>query len=149
MTAAGTAAHHGTRAAGDGGSVTVELVVLSPLLILLALFVVGLGRLAEAELIVDDAAHQAARAASLARAPRSARAQATVAAQAVIDRHRASCVHLALSVDTSQLRPGGSVTTQVTCAVALSDLTGLGLPGHRLVTASFTSPVDIHRGIGS
>lgn len=136
-------------AVGDRGSVTVELVVLSPLLILLALLVVGLGRLAEAKLVVDDAAHQAARAASLARSPQVARVQAASAAQAILDRHRASCAHLALTVDTSHLRPGGFVTTQVTCSAALTDLTGLGLPGHRLVTASFTSSVDAHRGAGS
>ncbi len=44
------------------GSVTVELVLLTPLLILVLLFVVALGRLAEARLQVNTAAGQAARA---------------------------------------------------------------------------------------
>jgi Flp pilus assembly protein TadG len=126
----------------------VELVVLAPLLILLALFVIGLGRLAEAKLIVDDAAHQAARAASLARTPEAARRQATSTAEAVLDGHRASCEALTVTVDTAQLHPGGLVTAQVTCQVALADLVGLGMPGQRPVSSMFTSPVDAHRGIG-
>jgi Flp pilus assembly protein TadG len=122
--------------------------VLAPLLILLALFVVGLGRLAEAKLIVDDAAHQAARAASLARTPQTAREQATSTAEAVLDTRRASCAVLTVTVDTGQLRPGGLVTARVTCQVAFADLVGLGLPGRRQISSSFTSSVDVHRGVG-
>ncbi|MDG4864414.1 TadE/TadG family type IV pilus assembly protein, partial [Streptomyces sp. T-3] len=61
----------------------MELVLLTPLLVLILLIVVGLGRLADARLRVNDAAHQAARSASLARtdaaAQTGARASATAA----------------------------------------------------------------------
>ena len=56
----------------ERGSATVELVILTPLLILLLLFVVALGRLAGARIDVDGVAAQAARAASIARSPQAA-----------------------------------------------------------------------------
>jgi Flp pilus assembly protein TadG len=54
----------------ETGGVTAELVLLTPLLILLLLLVVAFGRLAGARIEVDGAAAQAARAASIARDPR-------------------------------------------------------------------------------
>ena len=61
----------------ETGSVVAELVLLTPLLILVLLFVVALGRLAGARIDVDGAAAQAARAASIARDPATATAMAT------------------------------------------------------------------------
>ena len=66
----------------ESGSVTAELVLLTPLLILLLLFVVALGRLAGARLEVDGAAAQAARAASIAREPKQRHGHGAT------DRHR-------------------------------------------------------------
>lgn len=48
----------------DYGSATTELVLVTPLLILLALVAVAFGKLVGARLDADEAAHQAARAAS-------------------------------------------------------------------------------------
>lgn len=60
----------------ESGGVTVELVLLTPLLLLMLLFVVALGRTVSARLDVDGAAAQAARAASIARDPTTATAVA-------------------------------------------------------------------------
>lgn len=54
------------------GSMTVELVLLAPLLLVLLLFLVLAGRVVEAHDQVDGAARDAARAASLARTPAAA-----------------------------------------------------------------------------
>ena len=51
----------------ERGSAAVELVLLTPLLVSLMLFVVALGRMASAEGTVDDAARDAARSAANAR----------------------------------------------------------------------------------
>ena len=65
----------GARAGAGGGlrdergAVATELVLLTPLLIVMLLFVVALGRLAGARINVDGAAAQAARAASIATTP--------------------------------------------------------------------------------
>ena len=68
----------------ETGSVVAELVLLTPLLILVLLFVVALGRLAGARIDVDGAAAQAARAASIARDPATATAMATQTATAAL-----------------------------------------------------------------
>jgi Flp pilus assembly protein TadG len=65
----------------DQGSAATELTIWTPLLILILLFVVSCGRLVQAQLRLSDAAHSAARAASLARDPASASRAATAAVQ--------------------------------------------------------------------
>ena len=129
----------------ESGSVTAELVLLTPLLILLLLFVVALGRLSGARLEVDGAAAQAARAASIARDPATAVAMATQTATAALGSDHVTCGQLTVSTDTAQFAPGGSVAVTVTCAVALSDLSGLRLPVTEQVSSTAASVVDTYR----
>lgn len=136
------------RRSGDElGSATAELVILTPLLILLLLFVVALGRLAGARIDVDGAAAQAARAASIARSPGAASAVAQQTASSALGAQHITCVHLAVSVDTANFTPGGSVAVTVTCGVDLADLTGLHLPGNEAVTSHFVAPLDRYRSV--
>ncbi|WP_433214689.1 TadE/TadG family type IV pilus assembly protein [Microtetraspora malaysiensis] len=72
----------------DKGSATAELVLLTPLLMLVALFAVATGRLVAARLEVNDAAHQAARAASIARTPSAADAAARSAVESALGANR-------------------------------------------------------------
>ena len=129
----------------ERGSVTAELVLLTPLLILLLLFVVALGRLSGARLDVDGAAAAAARAASIARDPTTATAMAQQTATAALGSDHVTCAQLTVNTDTSQFAPGGSVAVTVTCHVALSDLTGLRLPASESVTSTASSVVDTYR----
>lgn len=129
----------------ESGSVTAELVLLTPLLILLLLFVVALGRLSGARLEVDGAAAQAARAASIARAPATAVAMATQTATAALGSDHVTCAQLTVSTNTAQFAPGGSVAVTVTCHVALSDLTGLRLPPSESVSSTATAVIDVYR----
>jgi Flp pilus assembly protein TadG len=133
----------------ESGSVTAELVLLTPLLILLLLFVVALGRLAGARLDVDGAAAQAARAASIAADPSAAAAMARQTVSAALGSDDVTCGQLTVSTDTAQFSPGGSVAVTVTCVVGLSDLTGLRLPASESVTSTATSVIDIYRSDSS
>ena len=129
------------------GSAAVELVLITPVLIALMLFVVAGGRLASSRADVDAAARDSARAASIARSPATAERDANAAAEAtLIDRHL-SCQTMTVTIDTSQFRPGGTVATTVSCDVELADLTGLGLPGRRTLSSRFVEPVDTFRGV--
>lgn len=127
----------------DDGSAATELVVLAPLLVLVLLVVVGLGRMADARLRVDDAAHQAARAASLARNPGQARQQAGSAAGAALAAYGPSCSHFAVQSGTGPWTPGGVVRVTVTCSV---DLGITGMPAHITVKRTAVSVIDLHRG---
>ena len=131
----------------ESGSVTAELVLLTPLLILMLLFVVALGRLSGARLEVDGAAAQAARAASIARDPATAVAMATQTATAALGSDHVTCGQLTVSTDTAQFAPGGSVAVTVTCHVALSDLTGLRLPASESVTSRAVAVIDTFRSV--
>ncbi|MEA5358262.1 TadE/TadG family type IV pilus assembly protein [Amycolatopsis sp., V23-08] len=130
----------------DRGSAAAELTLLTPVLILLLLFVVFCGRLADTKLRVNDVAHQAARAATLARSPSQATANAQATASAALRSAGIACQSLSVSADTQGLKPGSTVTVTVSCSVGLGDLTALGVPGSRTFESTFSSPVDVWRG---
>jgi Flp pilus assembly protein TadG len=135
------------RSGGDErGSVAAELTLLVPALVVLLLFVVFCGRLAEARLRVEDAAHQAARAATLARSLGQADADARDTAQAALDRAGMSCRTLSVDTRLGGLRPGGMVRVRVTCQVGVSDLALLAVPATVRVSADADSIVDRWRG---
>src|SRR5687767_2740563 len=96
------------------GSAALELVLMTPVLLVLLLFVVFVGRLAAARGDVDRIARDAARTASFARSP----AEAVTAAELSVD-GSAPCVRLDVSVDTTAFAPGGTVSATVSCEVAL------------------------------
>ena len=129
----------------ERGAVSTELVLLTPLLIVLLLFVVALGRLASARLDVGAAAAQAARAASIATTPAAATATAAQTATDALGADHVTCAGLAVNTDTARFAPGGSVAVTVTCSVALSDLVGLRLPAAESVSSTATSVVDTYR----
>jgi hypothetical protein len=104
---------------------------------------VAAGRATSAHIDVAEAARQAARAASLARDPATAERAARQTAAAALASDRITCTDVDFAVDTTRLRPGGSVTVRVSCT---RRLTGLALPAATRTSASFTSPVDAYRG---
>jgi Flp pilus assembly protein TadG len=130
---------------GESGAVATELVLLTPLLIVMLLFVVALGRLAGARLDVDGAAAQAARAASIARDPATASALAQQTVTAALGSDGVTCANLSVNTDTSQFEPGGSVAVTVTCTVDLDNLTGLRLPASESISSQATSVIDTYR----
>lgn len=133
----------------EHGSTAAELTLLTPLLLLLLLFVVLCGRLADTKLRINDVAHQAARAATLARTPSQATANAQSTASAALASAGITCQSVTVSTDTQGLKPGSTVTVTVSCSVGLGELTLLGVPGSRTFESSFSSPVDVWRGTSS
>jgi Flp pilus assembly protein TadG len=127
----------------------VELTLLTPLLLLLLLFVVALGRLAEARQQVDDAASQAARAVTVAASMSQANSTAQQIAAASLVSDHVTCSQLSVSTNLSSFTPGGDVQVTVSCAVALSELSLLHLPGTETVSGVATSPVDQFRSVNS
>ncbi|MGW0734468.1 TadE/TadG family type IV pilus assembly protein [Streptomyces sp. NPDC002851] len=129
----------------ERGSAAVELVVVTPLLVLVLLVVVAFGRLADARLVVADAAHQAARATSLARTENAAHRSAERAAQSALSSAGQSCDRSQVYVSTGGLRPGGTVRVRVSCTADLGDLTRTGMPGQVVVEGTAHSIVDTYR----
>jgi Flp pilus assembly protein TadG len=130
----------------DAGSSTAEMALITPLLVMVLLFVVLCGRLVAAQIDVDAAASSGARSGSIARTERAARAEAERTARDTLSARGITCQETSVVVDPGGLRPGGSVTVTVSCRVPLTDLLLLGVPGHRTISASATSPIDEWRG---
>lgn len=128
------------------GAVTLELVLSLPIWVGLLLFVVMCGRLVTAQLDVDAAAHNAARAASLARTPHAANRDARAAVEQTLSDRKVACRDLTVVIDDGGLTPGIPVRVQVSCGTKLSDLGLLGVPGTRTVTSTSVAPVDSWRG---
>lgn len=128
------------------GSVTTEVVLITPVLLLLLAFVVMAGRLGEVRGAVVHAAQQAARAASMRAAAPTAEADARATTSADLAKLGVACAELAVEVDTSRFRRGGDVAVTVICTVDLSDVAFAGLPGSRTFTAQAVEIIDVFRG---
>ena len=127
----------------DRGSAATEMVLLTPVLVLMFLFVVHGGRSAATMNVVRHAADEGARSASLV----SVSSMSTAALSAVTDDLAAadsSCSDLRVDTYYIPARPG-SVTVTVSCRIDGSGMGATGLMSRR-VTASSTEVVDIFRG---
>lgn len=133
----------------DRGSVSAELVLLTPMLIILLLFVVFCGRVAQTAVRLNDVAHQSARAASLARTPAQSVGAAQSTASAALESAGVTCQSTAITASTQGMRSESAVTVTVICVVSLADLALLGVGGTRTFEASFTSPIDPYRSAPS
>jgi len=137
------------RLAGETGSVSLELAVLAPTLLLFIGVLVYGGRLSLADQAVQAAASQAAREASIPRTQPEADATAASVAAASLAPQGLDCLPSSVAVATTGFaRPAGTpatVTATVTCVVALADLSVPGLPGSQTVSATADSPLDTYR----
>jgi Flp pilus assembly protein TadG len=130
----------------EAGSMAIELAVLTIPLVVLLLLVVALGRVSEARSSVDEAARDAARAASIARSAPVAGEQGRQAALADLAADGISCQAPTVTIDAGDLRPGGRVSATVSCSVSFGDLVLLRLPGSRTVSSTAVEIVDVYRG---
>ena len=126
------------RRKGEAGSATLELAVAAPAVLALVGLVVLAGRVETTHQVVNQAAEDAARAASIARSQTSASADANSAAAS--DLSGRDCEHWNLSV-SGQLTPGGVMTTRITCTTSLGML-----PGSFTATSGASAVVDVYRG---
>lgn len=135
-----------TRSDVERGSASIEAAIIVPAVGLLVLLVALGGRLALAQQVVQSAAADAARSASLERDAGASHDAATMAAEFTLESQGTACASIDVAVDAAGVgkAPGESfdVTVTVTCTVALADLALPGVPGTRTVTATMTSPVD-------
>lgn len=136
-----------TKGHDERGSAAVELVLVTPLLIGLLLFVVALGRLAGANGEVQAASRDAARAAANTRSPHAAHQAAITAATATLQDRGVECRELSVSVDAREFRADGFVSATVSCTVDLSGVTTIGFPVSKTLDATFVSPIDRYRGV--
>lgn len=134
------------RCRSDRGSMAVEIVILTPVLMAFVMLIVAGGRYVAVKGDIEATARDAARAASLERDFGSATASA------------GAVVGSSLEKDTTCQAPsvgpagtfvaGGLVTVQLTCQVSYDGLGLIGLPGSVAVNATSSAPLDPYRRTG-
>ncbi|HET9500080.1 MAG TPA: TadE/TadG family type IV pilus assembly protein [Marmoricola sp.] len=139
------------------GTASLELVIVAPFLLALLMLIIAFGRYAQTENLVDQAARDAARAAT-AQNDRSAVSGIVddVVDEAMLDAPP-SC-RTSAEADPPRMTPGAfglpdpndpiaidSVSVTVHCTLDLSDLAALPLRSVE-VERTFTSPLDRYRG---
>lgn len=134
---------------GDGGSMTLELAILTPAVLVLLALVIAAGRIEVAGGAVEQASAAAARAASQARSAASAQQAAAQTARDELTRQGLHCSDLVVAVDTSGFATAvgtpAQVTARVACTVSLSELGVPGMPGSRLLASLTASVLDRYR----
>jgi Flp pilus assembly protein TadG len=136
-----------SRGRGDrGDSGPLEVVILVPVVLVLFGLVVAFGRTTAADTDVEHAARVGARAAASAQTEGGGK---QLADQVVTESLRSAGLSCAGDADvsvTGPWTPGGRVTVTVTCTASLADVSKLGLPGSRTLTATATEVIDRTRG---
>ena len=136
--------------ADERGNVAINTVVIFPMLLLIALLLVMAGRIVLAEGVVQSAANEAARSASISRTANVAAAQATSTATSTLLNSGVRCASTSVAPTTDAfglpLGTVGTITVRVECIVPLRDLGLPGAPGTRTITATGTSVLDAYRG---
>ena len=137
------------RAGGQRGSLSVELAVVAPGLVLLLLLVGAGGRVVEAQQHIDGAARDAARAATLAQSAPQADRAALQVAQADLGPSSwcaAGTVQAQVAgfpATGQAVLPGSDVIVTVTCAVNMSPFTLLGFRPTAQFTGRAVAPLDV------
>lgn len=127
---------------GERGSMSLEMVLVTPLFVAFLLLVAGAGRMVDAQSQVDGAARDAVRAASIARSASSAQDLAAETAAAGLRGNDWCSGGPTVQTDVSRWGPGGSVGVTIVCDVDLGDLSFIGLPGSKRMQGRSVAPVD-------
>jgi Flp pilus assembly protein TadG len=129
----------------DRGSVAAEVTLVTPVLVMLLVFVaVVIHRGVDARVRLNDAAHQAARAASIERTSARAAAAAQSTAATALDSAGLACQSLSVDTATAGMTPGGTVTVTISCTADFGDALLMGA-GEKRLSATASEPVDSWR----
>lgn len=127
---------------------TAEMVVLTPLLVLIALAAIAFGRLESAAAQVSDAARGAAEAAVIWPTTDQANDAAEETAAYALSSDGITCDPYTVNLDTSDWQPGGNLSVTVSCTVSFAEVALPGMPGSRTLTQTVVAPIETYRALG-
>lgn len=139
------------RGRGERGGAAVEFAIVAPVLIIMFLFIFGLGRVASAREAVEGAARDGAREASIARSGGAADSTARQVVNATLVDKKVSCSGGQPSIKVTfgpngTFQSDGTVTVHVVCDVNNTDVVMSTLKRHSTLSGDFTAWVDKYRG---
>lgn len=132
---------------GERGTMALEMVILAPLLLILFMFLLACGRYFQTSSLLENAARDGARSASIARSLADAQGQVDSAVTRTMEQAVASCKDSAGGTITTAFAAGGTLSVEVTCTINYRDLGLLGIGGDTTITKRFSSSIDPYRGV--
>jgi len=132
------------RAEKSRGSMAVEVLLLTPVLVTLVMLIVYAGRMTEASIRVHRAADVGARVASISNDALMLW-KGEIAARTDLRLSKSPCQNIDVAVRKSRIDRLVTVTTTVSCTVPVAGL-GLLSPRTQRVQASSTEVVDFYTG---
>lgn len=136
------------REPADRGSIAIELAFLAPVILLLFGLIFAYGRVAWANGHLEAGARDAARVATQSRSMDEARRKAEAAVSESTGDVPACRNSARVQVAAADgFAPGHLVTVTVSCTYPLSDIGLPGAPGEMNPSSSFSSVIDLNRGV--
>lgn len=137
----------------DRGSLSVEFVIVTPMIFIVLALIYAFGRVAEVNGVLDTGTRDAARVATQANSYQQADAAAKQVVRQEVGTGSKKCQDtLQVTVaggDAANFRPGRPITVTATCTYALSDLGIPGAPASLTVSSQFTSFLDPNKTINN
>lgn len=125
----------------DRGSVSVELIILAPIIGVLLVAVVAVGRVENARADIEGAARSAARDLSMARDPNLAISRVRDTTAAMVRVGEPGCRHFTFNATVTRT----TVAVDISCVADLDAVNVLPLPGTMVLRASATEVLDAFR----
>jgi Flp pilus assembly protein TadG len=140
-------ADRGRRIRGEEGQAIAELVIVAPVLLLVIVLMVALGRVDSAQGDVESAARAGVQAAVVQADAGAAQTQASSAVTSTLAGAGLTCPSPQITTNTSNFVAGGSVSVTVTCVTSLADVSVPGVPGLKTLTATSVAYLDQFRAV--
>jgi Flp pilus assembly protein TadG len=140
-------ADRGRRIRGEDGQAIAELVIVAPVLLLVIVLMVALGRVDSAQGDVESAARAGVQAAVVQADAGAAQTQASSAVTSTLVGAGLTCPSPQITTNTSNFVAGGSVSVTVTCVTSLADVSVPGVPGSKTLTATSVAHIDQFRAV--
>jgi Flp pilus assembly protein TadG len=136
------------RVRGEEGQAIAELAILAPVLLLIIVLMVALGRVDSAQGDVESAARAGVQAAVVQTDAGDAETQAASAVTSTLAGAGLTCPSPQIITNTSNFVAGGSVSVSVTCVTSLADVSVPGVPGSKTLSATSVAHIDQFRTVG-
>ena len=136
------------RSRGEAGQAIAELVIVAPVLLLVVVLMVALGRIDSAQGDVESAARAGVQAAVVQADGTDAQNQAASAVTSTLAGAGLTCPAPQVTTNTSDFVAGGTVSVSVTCVTSLADVSVPGVPGAKTLSATAVAHIDQFRTIG-
>ena len=133
---------------GECGSLSIEYVILVPVVFLVFALIYVFARMSEVSGVLDAGTRDAARVASLAANAQQAHDLAVRTIRDELNGRSATCDRTLRVDPITGFGPGRTITVRATCEYPIADAGVPGAPGTLTVHSQFSAMIDPNRSLG-